>query len=170
VLQGVPIPNRAKRLLSTRGVPDDLRLPGFLGPTLFTSEIRDGKLRPLSDYFSRRKRLVPEGFVIGTTRETMNPVEETPYSAFTVTRNGWVVLVDLEDFRKKWTVNSSLERYLDSLNLFFEKWCALGFGNEDAETYRTIRRLRNAMTRLDPAAWKSLENYWPQWFEEFETE
>jgi hypothetical protein len=66
------LPAGAKTALRTVGVPADLRLLGWQGPTLFTSEIQDRPLRELGD-----------GYVIGSVRETVGDNE--PYSFFACT-------------------------------------------------------------------------------------
>jgi SUKH-4 immunity protein len=163
----LPIPDSAKLVLSTRGVPDDLRLPGWQGPTLFTSEIREGYLRGFSQLFSLSEQPVPSGFVIGTIRETMGASPGEAYAVFTLTGDGRVVLVDLVGDHVHRFVNSSLERFLDSLTLFLDAWPGVSL-SDGAATAAAVVRLHDLMTRLDPAAWDSAHHYWPTWFEELE--
>ena len=68
-LQTATIPESAKIALSSVGVPDELRLPSWVGPTLFTSEIRDGQLRRLEDAFPSQGGAMATGYLLGTICE-----------------------------------------------------------------------------------------------------
>jgi hypothetical protein len=166
-LERFSIPESAKRALSTRGLPDDLRLPGWVGPTLFTSAIGEGLLREFSDYFPARARTLERVFVLGTICETMGAPIGAPYAAFILTApDGRVELVDLAGDGTRRIVNSSLEQFLDSLTLLMSRWTAVsGSGAAAADA---VVRLREEMVRLDPAAWEAADHYWPTWFEELE--
>ena len=166
ILKNATIPESAKIALSSVGVPDELRLPGWVGPTLFTSEIRDGELRRLEDAFPSPGGAMSTGYLLGTIRETIRGPSEQAYAAFVIEEGqGRVYLVDLDDPRSARLTNSSLEHFLRSLELFYEAWPALTSDHEPAAA-AALTLLQNRMAEVDPEAWKQDDSYWATWVEE----
>jgi hypothetical protein len=88
-------------VLRTQGVPAELRLEGWLGPTLFTAELADGML----------KRNAAGEWILGTICETQGPSMGVPLADFVI-RGTQVVLVDGQTER---LVNRSVARFVSSI-------------------------------------------------------
>ena len=152
----------ATRPLAMRGVPREVTLPGWTGPTFFSSELGEGRLRTVEAFApSLAESLNVSGWVLGSVRDRMAWSAEEAVAAFVVQRGtGNVVLVDLEHGNRPTYVNASAGLFLDAIDVFLQWW----------ETWRRrdpeLRRLRDDLTRLDASALASAEHYWPQWIED----
>jgi hypothetical protein len=152
----------AVRPLTMRGVPREVQLPGWTGPTFFTSELGHGRLQTL-DVFAPAipEALGVHGWVLGSVREPMSSRAEDASAVFVMERGtGRVVLVDLEQGQRPTFVDSSAGLFLDAIDVFLQWWQA-GAGR-NAE----LRRIREDLLRLDPPAMASPVHYWPQWLDD----
>lgn len=131
--------------LRTQGVPAELRLEGWAGPTLFTSELADGML----------KRNAAGEWVLGTIRETQG---SSIALADFVIRGAQVVLVDGHTERR---VNRSVAAFVSSIEAFHSAFAALPVGTEAGVS------ILAASERIDPEAFKTPDGYWSLWVEEF---
>src|SRR5215510_915838 len=131
--------------LRTRGVPAELRLEGWAGPTLFTSELADGTL----------KRNAAGEWLLGTIRETQG---SSMALADFVIRGAQVVLVDGYTERR---VNRSVAAFVDSIEAFHRAFAALPVGTEARVSVLA------ASERIDPEAFHTPDGYWSLWVEEF---
>ncbi|HEX7896968.1 MAG TPA: SUKH-4 family immunity protein [Planctomycetota bacterium] len=122
---------------------EELRLPGWPGPTLFTPE-------PPS--------MERGAVVIGSIRETQG--EPTAYAAFVVREDGQVWLYDRTGRDPDRYVNASLEIFLAGLARFVELWPALS----TAETTELRDVFKAELLRVDPACLKP-GSYWTTWME-----
>ncbi len=151
----------AARPLTMRGVPREVTLPGWTGPTFFSSELADGRLRTIEAFApALAETCNVSGWVLGSVRDPMS-WEDDALAAFVVQRGtGHVVLADLEHGNRPTFVDSSAGLFLDAIDVFLQWW----------ETWRPrdpeLRRLRDDLTRLDAAAMASREHYWPQWLDD----
>jgi hypothetical protein len=140
----LPIPT--KNLLRSEGIPVDLRLRGWAGPTLFTAEIREGRVGVRgSDY------------VIGSVRETLDAHDA--YSFFCLRRgSGDLYLALTNQPKSDRFVNSSLQSFMTSLRFFAQAW-------EDTRDFHAtnidnlIAGLRDLLHRVDPPALSNPNNY-----------
>lgn len=145
-LKDVELPADALRRLQDPGVPAELRLAEFPGPTLFSSELGAGHLTAAG-----------EGYVIGSIREG-----ETSFAFYTLRRgDGAVRLVDLTGTAPDRPVNASLEFFLASLRRFHEDWPRLS----TAETPELRDAFRAELLRIDPDCLGEPEAYWNTWLE-----
>jgi hypothetical protein len=142
-------------------LPSEIRLAGWQGPTLFSSEARDGQLVALATYSAPlREHAHAESLVVGTMRETQGPTP-TAYAAFCVDpRTGDVVLVDLEAAYRVRFVNSGLEEFVASLAVFVSAWPRLAAA-EDSAVKSVLDRLRSELAAIDAAALSDDDAFWP---------
>lgn len=162
------LPSETKNTLSTRGIPDEVRLPGWQGPTLFTPEIRSGRIRVLSECFTDPRSRAPDSYVVGSIRETSPGGPHAPlYAYFVIAADeGAVLLVDVASPAVPVRfVNSMFADFLDSLELFLVAWAHVLRGDRSG-----VESVRSEMARVDPRAWESDDAYWPVWFEEIAAE
>jgi hypothetical protein len=131
--------------LRTHGVPAELRLEGWAGPTLFTSELAGGML----------KRNAGGEWVLGTIRETQG---SSIALADFVIRGAQVVLVDSHTERN---VNRSVAAFIRSIEAFHSAFAALPVKTEAGPS------LLAASKRIDPEAFDTPDGYWSTWVEEF---
>jgi len=152
----------AARPLAMRGVPRQVTLPGWTGPTFFSSELGEGRLRTIEAFApALAESSNVSGWVLGSVRDPMAWSAEEAVAAFVVQRGtGHVVLVDLEHGGRPTYVNASAGLFLDSIDVFLQWW----------ETWRRrdpeVRRLRDDLTRLDVSALASADHYWPHWIDD----
>ena len=148
----------AARTLVMRGVPREVRLPGWTGPTFFSSELADGRLRTVEEFAGTGAEAM--GWVLGSMRDPMSWDDE-PASVFVLERaSGRVLLVDLEHGQRPTFVSSSTGLFLDAVDVFLQWW-----GGEEPVLHR-LRRIRTDLARIDPPAMASPQNHWPQWLED----
>jgi hypothetical protein len=140
-LRGLPIPDEARDALR-RGVPRDVRLPGWLGPTVFSSGVVEGRL--LCD---------GDEIVLGAIRETQGVGEGRPYAEFRLRPDGAVVLVDLDPDARVTPVSASLPRFWAGLDALLRHW-------EDPDA------LEAALRAIDPAVLDDPDGYWAMWLED----
>lgn len=130
----------AHDLLMTRGVPAEVRLPGWVGPSLFTPALGAGRIDRLDGRF-----------VLGHVREVDDPGE--PHATFVLdAETGEVQLIDAEAER---FVNGSLGQFLDSIDAFVAAW-----PNADAV------QLQAALAEIDGQACRDGSTYWSCWVAE----
>lgn len=133
-------------------LPPEIRLAGYAGPTLFTSEVHGGELRPLATFdVSLRRHAQAASPVIGTIRETQGaPIA---YAAFCVEPGtGYVVIVDLDPPHVVRFVNRSVEQLVATLRAVADGWPRAA----DDET-----ALRGELAAIDPAALADDDAFWP---------
>jgi hypothetical protein len=141
-------------------LPVEIRLAGWLGPSLFTSEVRDGRLVPLYEFDTElHEHTHARSMVIGTVREAEG-FTPAAYAAFCVDpRTGIVVLVDLDaPFRVRF-VNSGPEEFLASLAAFVAGWPRLARADEALAS--TIDQFRLELAGIDAAAFSDADAFWP---------
>ncbi len=135
--------------LRTQGIPVELRLKSWagpwLGPTLFTSELADGRL----------KRNAAGEWVLGTICETQG--SSIALAEFVI-RGAQVVLVD--DLTER-PVNRSVAMFVRSIEAFHHAFAALPVGTGIGVAVLA------ASKRIDPEAFNTPNGYWPLWVEEF---
>jgi hypothetical protein len=132
--------------LRTVGVPGELRLAGWLGPTLFSSEVSDGRLAEEKD-----------GYLLGSVRETSGAPQV--HARFWLQRGTGTVL--WESPRGPTFANSDVGSFTWLLNYFAAEWGAGDLGDESLQ--RLITGLRREIERLDPRALKDDDGFWPAW-------
>ena len=151
----------AARPLAMRGVPREVTLPGWTGPTFFSSELGEGRLRTVEAFApSLAESLNVSGWVLGSVRDRMAWSAEEAVAAFVVQRGtGNVVLVDLEHGNRPTYVNASAGLFLDAIDVFLQ-W------RERAPARSRGAAAAGRPPRLDASALASAEHYWPQWIED----
>ena len=145
-----------RRELIEIGVPIEIRLDGWLSPTLFTSELGYGRVRMLA---ALRRVADERDFdlaVIGTIRETQLASSDA-YSAFCIAPGGELRVIDLGSERRDTFVNSSVTTFRASLEAFVTWWRA-----DDIEA------IRGQLSSIDPRAMADEDHYWPVWLEDLE--
>ncbi|WP_242341187.1 SUKH-4 family immunity protein [Anaeromyxobacter sp. SG66] len=158
----LPDLGNAARTLALRGVPREVRIPGWTGPTFFSSELADGRLRTLEQFASGGAETAGvTGWVIGSMRDPMSWGDEPPAAVFVLERvSGRVLLVDLEQGQRPAFVSSSAGLFLDAIDVFLQWW-----GAEEPVAQR-LKRIRTDLARIDPPAMASPANHWPQWLDD----
>src|SRR5262249_26335719 len=135
------------------------------GPTLFTSEARDGQLVTLATFRSElREHAQGRSLVIGTSRETYG---ETPraYAAFCVAAaTGRVAFVVLDSPDVVLFVNSGLEQFLAGLDAVVSSWPRFAASN-DAAAESILAQLRAELAAIDAVAMRDGNAFWPVWLE-----
>jgi hypothetical protein len=166
-LAGVSLPKETLAALSSSGVPRELRLPDWAGPTLFTSEIGGGRLVSTTEAGALVSRTGKnEGYLIGSVRDTTGEVS-APYSVFCLRREvGDVVLLDIRDASHDCFVNSNLHAFLASMDALRTSWNHLMADSPEREAF--VASFRKLLTALDARALDDEANYWPGWLEELE--
>jgi hypothetical protein len=122
---------------------EEIRLPGWPGPTLFSPE---------------QPALERDALLIGTIRETQG--EPVAYAAFVIKENGEVWLYDRTGRAPDRYVNSSAETFLASLSRFVEEWPRLS----TAETTLLRDAFQAELLRIDPHC-LAPGSYWSTWME-----
>jgi hypothetical protein len=158
----MPDVGAAARPLAVRGVPRVVQLPGWMGPTFFSSELGDGRLRTLESFAPAIGEVCDvSGWVLGSVREPLSWTAEEASAAFVMQRRtGHVLLVDLEQGGQPTFVNSSAALFLDAIDVFLQWW------QTSRRTDAEIRRIREDLARLDGPAMAAAGSYWPQWLED----
>lgn len=142
-------------------LPREIRLKGWLGPTLFTSEVCDREPVALAEF---REPLTAHeharSFVIGSVRETQGSTA-TAYAAFCVDPGtGNVVVVDLDPPYRTRFVNTGPETFAASLDAFAAAWPQLTASDEAAAT-GVLDELRSKLAAIDAAAVADPDDFWP---------
>lgn len=150
------------RPLTMRGVPREVQLPGWTGPTFFSSELGHGRLQPLDVFApSSAEGCNVRGWVLGSVREPLSFGADDASAVFVMERGtGRVLLVDLDQGQRPTFVDSSAGLFLDAIDVFLQWWQA--GPSREAE----LRRIREDLLRLDPPAMASPVHYWPQWLDD----
>ncbi len=152
-------PATVKQLLV--GLPCEVRLPEWLGPTLFSSEIGGGEVQRMSERFD--VDAFREAYVVGTSRETQGA--PGPYAAFCIRPGSDALwLVDLDGAPQPRFVNSNLDAFLRCLHGFVSVWPHVR-GASDEKVAQIAQELRASIDRIDPAACTEDDSYWPTWIE-----
>jgi hypothetical protein len=162
LLEKIPDLGPAARPLAVRGVPRVVQLPGWIGPTFFSSELGDGRIRTLEAFApSAVDGCEVSGWVVGSVREPLSWSAEEASAAFVIQRRtGHVLLVDLEGGGRPAFVNSSAALFLDAIDVFLQWWQSL------RGTEAGIRRIREDLARLDGPAMAAPGSFWPQWLDD----
>ena len=159
----VELPAAVAQAVAEGSFPAEIRLAGWSGPTLFTSEISGGRLPRLSAFVAA----APDGddpIVLGTVRETELSAGEGPvrYAAFCLDPAGErVILVDFQTGERK-AVNSGVPQMIRCLALFEREWNTFAKLHPD-EIDPFLEWLRGALKGLDPQAFRGREDYWSSW-------
>jgi hypothetical protein len=161
------LPLAAKKQLQ-EGIPRDVRLPGWLGPTLFSSEIGSGQLSKAASFAPAfEDHAFSKAFIIGSVREIQGP--PSAYSVFCLQpRSGDLWLVDTGEPNMVRFVNSGLDEFLRSVRVFVDAW-ARAKSVPTADVPIVARHLHDELRGIDAHAFAIEDNYWPTWLEtEFE--
>jgi hypothetical protein len=152
----------AARTLAMRGVPREVRIPGWTGPTFFTSELADGRLRTLEQVAGPAADTAGVvGWVLGSMRDPLSWSDAPAAAVFVVEReSGRVLLVDLEQGERPTFVSSSVGLFLDAVDVFLQWW-----GGEEPVEGR-LKRIRTDLARMDPPAMASPQHHWPRWLDD----
>jgi hypothetical protein len=161
-LEGVDLPPETIRALITTGVPRELRLPDWLGPTLFTSELGNGRLERTDGPDPIVARTGDHaGYVVGAVRDAKTGFA---YAVFVLQhRTGAALLLDLGSADDDRFVNSSLTTLLASLRAFRVAWPGLVSGEGAGPMVQSFRSL---LEKLDPPALAHPDHYSPGWLED----
>lgn len=165
VVARLQLPSEARSCLLSVGVPNEVVLRRWAGPTLFSPMMQNGELGLLSATRSRPPEQMLDGYVVGGIRELASGAAPVVYSYFVLRLgDGLVTLVDSEHFGDRVLfVNSTYERFVRSLDIFAVRWERVVNGDEHA-----FRALRDELREIDWSAWASADAYWPTWFEELD--
>jgi hypothetical protein len=166
-LNGIDLPLSAKLLLEA-GLPLEVRVPGWLGPTLFSSEIASDELLTASSFDPAfEEHAFAQALVIGSVREMQGP--PSAYAAFCLRpTTGELWLVDVDDSRTARFVNRTLEQFLRSIPVFLKAWTRAQ-AVPQGDISDIARDLHDALQAIDTDAFANQDNYWPTWLEtEFE--
>ena len=158
----IPDLGAAARTLAMRGVPREVRIAGWTGPTFFTSELGDGRMRTLEQFAGPGLDAGGVvGWVLGSMRDPFSWAEEPAAAVFVVEAgSGRVLLVDLEQGQRPTFVSSSAGLFLDAMDVFLQWW-----GGEEPVEER-LKRIRTDLARIDPPAMTSPNHHWPQWLDD----
>jgi hypothetical protein len=162
-LSEADLPAATKQRLE-RGLPTEVRLVGWVGPTLFTSELSAGGFARASDVRGDLAGHAFEGaYVLGSVRETAGA--PTAYALFVLQPGtGQLWLLDLEEPRSTRFVNTDVDAFFQSVDRFVEGWRGLG-GASGEEHAERVAELRAALAAIDPPAFADDDRHWPTFFE-----
>lgn len=157
-LSGVDLPAATRDLLTT-GIPRVIVLPGWLGPTLFSSELSGGRLVSVAEACPS---LVGDplaiAWVVGSVRETMG--SPTAHALFCLPADGTLWLVDVHaPFRRRY-VNADLGAFLRSAELIVARWPSVVAGAE-TDIAAVSSELRASLRAIDPTAFANDDRSWP---------
>ncbi len=166
-IEGLDLPKATLEALTTSGVPPELCLPDWGGPTLFTSEIGEGRLVPTSDPGALVSRLGDEeGYILGSVRETVDYVP-APYAVFVLRKgSGEVYLLDVSDPASDRFVNTSIGTFMASLLAFRTAFARLV--DDSPDRAKVVASFRKLLAKLDEPALDDEDHYWSGWLEELE--
>jgi SUKH-4 immunity protein len=162
IRQKIPdLPASAVRPLSVRGVPHEVNLPGWTGPTFFTSELRDGCLRTVDAFApGLAESCGVSGWVLGSMRDRSAWAGDEVGAFVVQERTGHVLLLDLEQGERPRFVNSSAALFLDAIDVFLQWW------RSEGQPELELRRIRDDLKRIDPPAMASPRHHWPVWLDD----
>lgn len=165
-LADVDLPPATKKWLRS-GVPREVLLPGWEGPTLFSSELGAGRF-PAAEVFA--EALARHGFGHALSIGTVRMNEEPPIAGAVFClqpRTGELWLVDIGEPHMARFVNSGLDQFLQSVRMFLGAW---GVGSpEDDDFSDRAHALQRSLKDIDAEAFADEDSYWPTWLEtEFE--
>jgi hypothetical protein len=148
-------------------LPSRVQPNGWLGPTLFTSEVHAGNVVTLEAFRPMlRGHDYAEALAIGSVRETQSD-SHAVYAAFCADPStGRIVLVDLDPPYRTGFVNSNIEAFVDSLVAFASAWPKITSSNE-AGAALIKAGLRSTLETIDPSALMSDDAFWPTSLEEY---
>lgn len=157
-LSGVDLPAATLELLAT-GIPRVFVLPGWLGPTLFSSELSTGRLASAAEACpSLAGDPLATAWVVGSVRETMG--RPTAHALFCLGPDGALWLVDAHaPFRRRY-VNADLGAFLRSAALIVARWPSVVAAGE-ADIAGASNELRASLRAIDPTAFADDDRYWP---------
>lgn len=167
------IPADADQVLREVGVPRDAVLDGWVGPTLFSSELVSGKATVVAQRWpTLASHEHARSFVLGRIREQDSDLE---HAAFVLKPAvGSIFLVDL-DGRVSRFVNTHVGAFLACMETFVAWWDALVRRQqlhgppspEDGE--RELRVLATALVEVDARSLTDAEAYWRGWIDDLRT-
>lgn len=165
--RGLELPGATLDALIGDGVPRELALPDWEGPTLFSSELTSGRLISTTEPGALiERRGEHEGYVLGAVRDRETKLA---YSAFVLRKGiGDVWLLDATRPEDDRFVNGSLDAFLASMHAFHTAFPHLVDTLDESERRRLVASFRALLTKLDPRALETPEHYWPGWIEELE--
>ena len=142
-------------------LPKEICLEGWLGPTLFTPEVRDGELIKLGAFCSPLDgHELSNAFVIGSERETQDNTR-TPYAAFCIDQStGSVHHVGLDPPYSVRFVNGCIGELVASLQTVVAGWPLLK-DSDDAAATAALEHLRSKLAAVDPASMADDDAFWP---------
>ncbi|AKU97487.1 hypothetical protein AKJ09_04151 [Labilithrix luteola] len=157
------LPETTKKTLKTSGVPRELRLPGWPGPTLFSAATDGKKLVGTWEESAPLTRSGDhEGYVIGEVRDTSGS-PPVVHSMFVLRRgSGEVWLLDAKNAEDDRFVNATLEGFLASMNAFVASFSSMVAGPAPGQV-ALVESFAGLLTKLDSRALERPEHYWPGW-------
>jgi hypothetical protein len=165
----------AERVLRVEGVPREVALDEWSGPTIFSSELSSGRLSLLAHRWptlaSHEHR---NSIVLGRIREQDWDLEHAAYVLQPDV--GTVIAVDL-DGRLSRFVNSDLGSFLRCLEAFVTWWDDLARkqqlhaspASEDEGGERDVQMLATRLKQIDPTSLADANAYWPAWIDDLRT-
>ena len=131
-------------------IPSEVRLDGWPGPTVFSSNIVDGEAKTLATFDSRMAaHACATWLAIGAERETDGPLAGHAYCAFVMDpAGGSIAYVELDAQAHTRFVNSSLDQFFACTSVLVEAWPELD-------------GLAAKLTTLDRSAMSDGDHYWP---------
>lgn len=139
-------------------VPREIRLEGYVGPTLFTSASHGGELVTLEAFHPAARTSRHAGWrVFGTQYETQFEPRAVVAFCLEPDEDSVACAVLHPPFRASFT-NSSPLQFLDCLRAFAAAWPF-----EDA----TEPALRSKLADIDPEAMGDGDHFWPEALESF---
>ncbi len=165
--RALDLPGATLDTLIGDGVPRELSLPDWDGPTLFSSELADGRLvSTASPGALVERRGDHEGYILGAVRDRES---RAVYSVFVLRKGiGDVWLLDATRPEDDRFVNGSLDAFLASMHAFHAGFAHLVETLDEAERRRLVTSFRMLLTKLDARALEDPEHYWPGWLDELE--
>ncbi|MEQ1501117.1 MAG: SUKH-4 family immunity protein [Myxococcota bacterium] len=143
------LPAEAGWFLAQDGLPADLRLAGWAGPTLFTSAMATGSLPQ-----------VEGGWVLGTIRETQGADAE--YAQFVARApQGDVVLIEAPDGAVQ-RAGSTVPTFVRAIEAFHQGFAGL----PQPPSPNDVLQLLDQVRRIDPAVVDDPDSYWTRWVDE----
>lgn len=157
------LPDTVRKTLRTSGLPRELRLPSWPGPTLF-SAVTDGTklVGTWEDGAPLARTGDHEGYVIGEVHD-ISGSPPVVHSMFVLRRNsGEVWLLDAKNPEDDRFVNSTIEAFLASMNAFVATFPSMIAGPAPGQT-ALVESFAGLLTKLDARAIERPEHYWPGW-------
>lgn len=167
------IPADAGKVLREMGVPRDAVLEGWVGPTLFSSELASGNASTLAQRWpTLASHEHARSFVLGRIREQDS---DLGHAAFVLKPGvGSIFLVDLDGQVSRF-VNSDVSAFLACLEKFVAWWDDLVHKQQlhgapaPEEGEREFQVLATALEQIDSRSLADPEAYWPGWIDDLRT-